>query len=385
MNFDYKNIFSNYKKKNLSFSKFIDILIKEPLGALQTSSSLIADAIKYFGIEIVIRSGVPMISYKIFEDVFFNGINAVFGQEYCIKHVVDIIESMGKESTPNRGIVLVGPPASGKTNIVDLISNAMEEYTNHHDMKLYSFYLEFGDQDKNGKVEMRSSFNHNPILLIPTVLKTEGGISHPRREVFEYINMIRGEQEKLFIPAYYHYATIDKRILDILDDLLVQPENEGKSLFDILDEYVRIEEISFSNAQAKGIANIDDMKQLPVRTSPDEISKDSRSVLQKHLTGAYNYRYTGAMISANRGLLHIHDAFGIGEGSKPSETEYKPLLMLLGSGKVSLESTQASVDTTVILTTNIEEMELLDKQLTSSKLLDRIERVPVNYLLDAYS
>jgi predicted Ser/Thr protein kinase len=59
--------------------------------------------------------------------------------------------------------------------------------------------------------------------------------------------------------------------------------------------------------------------------------------------------------------------------------------MLLGSGRVSVESTQTAVDSTVILTTNIEEMELLDHQLTSSKLLDRIEKVPVNYLLDASS
>jgi predicted Ser/Thr protein kinase len=34
------------------------------------------------------------------------------------------------------------------------------------------------------------------------------------------------------------------------------------------------------------------------------------------------------------------------------------------------------------MTTNLEEMQGLERQLTSSKLLDRIERVPVNYLLD---
>ena len=72
-------------------------------------------------------------------------------------------------------------------------------------------------------------------------------------------------------------------------------------------------------------------------------------------------------------------------GERIRESDYKPLLMLLGSGRVSVESTQTAVDSTVILTTNIEEMELLDHQLTSSKLLDRIEKVPVNYLLDASS
>src|SRR3990172_7522284 len=59
--------------------------------------------------------------------------------------------------------------------------------------------------------------------------------------------------------------------------------------------------------------------------------------------------------------------------------------MLLGSGKASIESTQTPVDTTVIATTNIEEMTGLEQQLTSSKLLDRIDEIPVNYLLDAHS
>ena len=69
-------------------------------------------------------------------------------------------------------------------------------------------------------------------------------------------------------------------------------------------------------------------------------------------------------------------------GDKIDERDYKPLLMLLGSGKVSLESTQVAVDNSVFITTNLEEMDLLENQLTSSKLLDRVERIPVNYLLD---
>ena len=62
----------------------------------------------------MIRSGEPVISYNVFKDPFSNGINAVFGQEYCIKQVLDIIESADKEVGPNRGIILVGPPPQEK-------------------------------------------------------------------------------------------------------------------------------------------------------------------------------------------------------------------------------------------------------------------------------
>jgi len=75
----------------------------------------------------------------------------------------------------------------------------------------------------------------------------------------------------------------------------------------------------------------------------------------------------------------VHDAFG----KSSSSENYRPLLMLLGSGKIAIESTQTSLDTTVVMTTNLEEMAHLEKELTSSKLMDRIEKVPVNYLLDS--
>ena len=104
-----------YRRKNtIHFSDFIRNLLDEPVIHLQTSSSIISAAIKYFGHEIVIRSGEPVISYNVFRDPFNNGINAVFGQEFCIKQVLDIIESADKEVGPNRGIILVGPPGLWK-------------------------------------------------------------------------------------------------------------------------------------------------------------------------------------------------------------------------------------------------------------------------------
>jgi predicted Ser/Thr protein kinase len=278
----------------------------------------------------------------------------------------------------------VGPPASGKTNIVDLISQALEEYTKEPECRLYSFYFRF-ESSEGRVVELRPPFMRNPVLLFPTSLQQDHEITHPRQQLFEYINERRRKHEKLVFPTYYQNANLDKACLDILERLLENPRNAGKSLFEVLEECVRVEEVEFSNAQAKGIANIDDMNQLKVKVHPIELGLDDRAVINEHLPGARRYEYQGALVAANRGVLHIHDAFGAGDGRGPSEVEYKPLLMLLGSGRASVESTQASIDTTVILTTNIEEMQLLEGQLTSSKLLDRIDEIPVNYLLDANS
>ncbi|MFQ5561860.1 MAG: hypothetical protein ACE5FU_14930, partial [Nitrospinota bacterium] len=371
-----------HRRKDMPFSQFVELFLEDPTKFLYNSSTLIAEAIKYFGYKIVVRNGEPILSFNIFKDIFSDGINAVYGQEYCIKKIFDVIESISKESGPNRGIVLVGPPASGKTNIVDLICLALEQYSKEESINLYSFYYHFEDtNDPSRVVEIRSPFIHSPILFFTTILKKEDGISRPRTELFNYINSTRPEHEKFFIPNYFQNATLDKRNLDIIESLILTPRNKGKSLFDILEEYVRVEEVEFSNAQAIGISNIDDLNKLSVDLRPVGTREEAVKILNQHLPTKLLYQYEGALVSSNRGILHIHDAFG----NVKNESEYKPLLMLLGSGKISLESTQTSIDTVAVITTNIEDMEQIDKQLTSSKLLDRIEKVPVNYLLDSNS
>ena len=366
----------------MTFTEYVDAFLEDPESYLKTSSMLIAEAIRHFGFKVVIRSGEPMFSYKIFEDIFSNGINAVYGQEFGINKFVSVIESISKETGPNRGLVLLGPPASGKTNIVDLLTLALEQYTKEQAVKLYSFYYQFADIDDPTKtVEIRSSFMHNPILFFTTILRRDQGINKPRKELFNYINRGRSEGDKIFIPTYYQNASLDKRSLDILESILQNPRNREKSLIDVLEEYVRVEEIEFSNAQATGISNIDDMRKLRATIRPTDTRSDALEILNQHLPTKHVEQYEGALVNSNRGVMHIHDAFGADSG----ENDYKPLLMLLGSGKISLESSQTSVDTVVVATTNLEEMEVLNKQLTSSKLMDRIEKIPINYLLDATS
>jgi hypothetical protein len=371
-------------RPSMTFSEFLQILVEEPAECLRTSASLIWEAIRHFGYEVVIRSGEPTINYKVFQDPFGAGTNAVFGQEFCIQQVVNAIESVAQESGPNRGLVLVGPPASGKTNIVDLISLALEEYTKQQNVRLYSFYFHFEGADGQ-MVEYRPTFWHNPVLIFPTSLQKGCATSHPRQELFEYINRLRGSRGPIQVSTYYRNATLDKRSLDLLESLRQNPRNRAKTLYQIVEEYVRVEEVEFSVAQAKGIANIDDMRRLTVGVEHLELGGKRHEIVQEHAPGSQLCSYRGATVAANRGLLHIHDAFGSGEGGSSSDEEYKPLLMLLGSGKVSVEATQTPIDTTVVLTTNVEEMSILEKQLTSSKLLDRIEEIAVRYLLDANS
>ena len=91
VDFNYRKLLDYHLKQTMSFSEWVGLFTERPQDHLHTSSTLISEAIKYFGFEIVIRSGEPAISYNIFKDLFSNGINAVYGQEFCIKHIVDVI------------------------------------------------------------------------------------------------------------------------------------------------------------------------------------------------------------------------------------------------------------------------------------------------------
>lgn len=379
--FDLRHLLNYTRRKTMGFSEYVDVLIDNPDQHFYTSSMLIAEAIKHFGYKVAIRSGEPVISYNIFSDIFSNGVNAVYGQDISIRKLVNVIDSISKESGPNRGVVLLGPPASGKTNIIDLITMAVEEYSKAECFKLYSFYYHFVDSDNPEKVvEVRSSFTHNPLLLFTTILHQVNGITRPRQELLEHINSKRSSEDKLNIPTYYQNASLDKRNLDIIESLLTNPRNKGKSLFEIFEEYIRVEEIEFSNAQALGISNIDSMNKLETHVKATAMRDESIRIVNQHVSASLLQRYEGALVAANRGVLHIHDSFADG-----TQESYRPLLMLLGSGRISLESSQTSVDTVVVITTNLEDMDKFDHELTATKLLDRIEKIPVNYLLDATS
>jgi len=365
--FNYKAIFSKVPKKTMKYSEFLEDFLAKPKKHLYTSTSIIAEAIKHFGYTIVIRSGEPVISYNAFKDPFTDGVNSIFGQEFSIDRITNVIEVSDKEAYPQRGIVLVGPPSSGKTNIVDMILKAIEEFSKIEKVKIYKFNFVFKTDDEEKKaVTLTTTFNHNPILLLPV------------NERNEFLAEVQ-ERLKKEVPNFYKHSSLDKLTLDLIEDLSVSERNKNLSYLELLEEYIQVEELDFSIAQAKGIANIDDMTSLKARELQVSLNNNHLSVIEEHLPSRHFFKYTGSLVSANRGAIHIHDAFN----RQTSKEAYRPLLMLLGSGKIAVSDTQSPIDTSVFVTTNLEEMTALEEELTSGKLLDRIEKIPVNYLLDA--
>jgi predicted Ser/Thr protein kinase len=367
--------------KEMKFSDFIGEFMENPKTHLQTSSSIVLESIRSKGYKIISNNGTPAISYNVFTDPFTDGVNAIYGQEKPIKDILHIIDSLNREAGPNRGLVLVGPPASGKTNIVDIISRAVEDYVKRGNLQLYTFAFKFEstqESSKNRPVYIRSLFNHNPLLLLPILLNNEGNDINPRQQVFD---KLLENYPDINIPMFYKEANLDKKTLDIIEALINSPKNTGKTLFEILEEYVVIYRLEYSSAQSVGISNIDKMGYLTTSLDRMKIDPADMETVSKHAPELSLMQYKGSLVSSNRGILHIHDAFGIQSEANLTEM-YKPLLMLFGSGKVNIESTQVNIDNISFLTTNLEEIETLESFMSSLKIIDRIEKIPVNYLIN---
>ena len=366
--------------KEMKFSEFVDNFMENPQDHLHTASSIILNSVKSKGFKIVTNNGVPSVSYNVFNDPFTNGSNAIFGQDKPIKDVLNIIESMDTEAGPNRGIVLVGPPASGKTNIIDILARSVEDFVKRGKLPMYTFAFKM-EMEEHRPVYLRSSFNHNPLLLMPILLNNDGNNSNPRELLF---NKMLESHPEVNIPMFYRDANLDKRTLDIIEALINSPRNKDKTLYEILEEYIVVYKLEYSSSQGIGISNIDKMNYLKTQMGNMIIDRKDMEVVSEHAPELDVAQYKGALVSSNRGMLHIHDAFGIHSESHLNEI-YKPLLMLFGSGKINVESTQVNIDNVTFLTTNLEEMKNLEDFMSSLKIIDRIEKIPVNYLIDTNS
>ncbi len=108
--FDWEGTFADYLRM-VSENPFITRL----------SHHLVYDAILAHGVDVSTESGNP--KYKLFDD-------KVYGQDETIESIVEYFASSSRRlEIRKRIMLLLGPPASGKSTIVALIKEALEQFT----------------------------------------------------------------------------------------------------------------------------------------------------------------------------------------------------------------------------------------------------------------
>lgn len=111
-----------------SFSDYLAMVVEDPSIA-KLAHARVRDAIIAKGVD-TSSSGEPI--YRLFE-------NDVFGLEDVLARIVEYFEAAGKGTeTRKRILLLLGPPASGKSTIVALIKKALEDYTRTDEGAVYA-------------------------------------------------------------------------------------------------------------------------------------------------------------------------------------------------------------------------------------------------------
>ena len=111
-----------------TFTDYLAMVVENP-SMVKLAHARIRDAILAKGVD-TSAAGGPI--YRLFE-------HDVFGLDEVLKHIVDYFEAAAEGTeTRKRILLLLGPPASGKSTIVALIKKALEDYTRTDEGAVYA-------------------------------------------------------------------------------------------------------------------------------------------------------------------------------------------------------------------------------------------------------
>ena len=111
-----------------TFADYLAMVVANP-SLTKLSHARVRDAILAKGVDDS-PTGEPI--YRLFE-------NDIFGMDDVIERIVEYFEAAGQGTeTRKRILLLLGPPASGKSSIVSLIKRALEDYTRTDEGAVYA-------------------------------------------------------------------------------------------------------------------------------------------------------------------------------------------------------------------------------------------------------
>ncbi len=112
------------------------------------------------------RSTRPTLRYKLFDDPFQRGRDAVFGLDAALDELVRTIRAGAQGLGPERRVILLhGPVGSAKSTIARLLKKGVELYSHSEAGALYSFEWHI-----DGEI-VPSPMHQDPLLLVPQALR----------------------------------------------------------------------------------------------------------------------------------------------------------------------------------------------------------------------
>ncbi len=292
--------------------------------------------------------------WKIFDDPFSDGQDAVYGLDEPLSRLVQVIRAGARSLGPERRILLLhGPVGSSKSTIVRILKRGLEAYTKTDEGAIHTF-----SWDVDGEI-VPSPMNQDPLLLVPETSRKKIEQNLSRRLRREYVIKIDGELDPV---SRYYYQLLMKRY--------------GGDWGSVM-EHVRVRRFVFSEKDRVGVGTFQ---------PKDEKNQDSTE-----LTGDLNYRkialygsdsdprafnFDGEFNIANRGLLEFVEVLKL---------DVAFLYDLLGATQEHSikpkKFQQTSIDEVIIGHTNEPEYKKLQNNELMEAFRDRTIKIDIPYNL----
>ena len=149
-----------------SFREYLALAEKNPAVARNAWQRLL-DMIEYHGYEQSPRRGAAP-RWKIFDDPFDRGRDAVFGLDESLDQLVQVFRAGAQGLGPEKRVLLLhGPVGSAKSTIARLLKRGLEAYSALDAGALYTFAWDIDGE------RVPSPMNQDPLLLVPREARPE--------------------------------------------------------------------------------------------------------------------------------------------------------------------------------------------------------------------
>lgn len=369
-----------------SMDDYLALFKQDPGIYMRTAVQYLSDMIKHYGYEELKDCGETLHRHKIFNDCFGMG-EPVYGLDRTLMKLVSQIQTIAEGGGSERIILLKGPVASAKTTIVRQLAKGLEEYSKLPEGGVYTFNWVFPERAKDEKhlgfgvsndspeksMESYAHLKASEVPLVPCQLNDSPLLLYPpsqRRELLEKIIESSGHKAKipkkiLRSELCYNCQTIYERLLE-----------EYNGSVDEVFKHVQVVRVNFSEIRRLGVATIQPVENMEGNAPLIAMDKDPYMRVVDMLKGIELHRFQGKWVDANRGLMHYSDMF-----MRPAQM-LQYLLAAVQENIVDFNGgVQGYVDVVIIGTTNMAQIESVEKNKTNKGLLDRIRPVNIGYIL----
>jgi len=335
-----------------SFEEYLKMAKEDPRITHNAYQRLHA-AILHYGTTEHTELKEKIIHYKLFDDPFENGVDAIRGLDKSLMDFVRLLEAASESFGVDRRILLLhGPVGSSKSSIARVIKKGLEDYTRKPEGALYTYrWIKVDDHDESGVGDkiVDCPMHEDPIHLIPARHRKDLGFDHVKGNICP---LCRHFYIKLMDTHEGDFEKVIKNHIQVFRFVFSEDNRMGITTFQPKDE---------KNQDSTELTGDIDYRKIA------EYGKDSDP-------RAFNF--DGELNCANRGfiemieMLKLDTAFLYDLLTASQEHKIKPK-----------KFAHVDIDEVILSHTNEPEFIKLQKDKLQEALRDRIVKVNIPYVL----